>query len=418
MRKLLIVLVILVLIVGGIKLVDFILAHKPPEPGTVQDEAMIAGRDAASFPAADEDYFADMDYGVTKNPAAVQASLNPYVPGIAADEAVKRAVRGRNNWIVWTAGNDRFWDQLSYKFSYGTIDLLKTISSHKSAKHGRHDRWYYLGVVNEPCFRKPTGPRKDRFDLWLDERVEGAGCGPDPFENEQKYPGVKIGARGTTVPVGSFYGYATGVVGLRLFPNPAFDEKAKAHWNAEKYYTDPAYYNDKNLVKPYRVAMSCGFCHVGPNPTNPPADPENPTWANLNSNPGAQYFWVDRIFVYDPKGDSFPYQLFHTSRPGALDTSFVSSDQINNPRTMNAVYNLGARMEIARKWGAETLDGGGLDNKQFNEYVPAGTALTAFYDDATKTTRTPHLLKDGADSVGALGALNRVFINIGLFSEE
>ena len=28
------------------------------------------------------------------------------------------------------------------------------------------------------------------------------------------------------------------------------------------------------------------------------------------------------------------------------------------------------------------------------------------------------MLKDGADSVGVLGALNRVFINIGLFSEE
>ncbi len=28
------------------------------------------------------------------------------------------------------------------------------------------------------------------------------------------------------------------------------------------------------------------------------------------------------------------------------------------------------------------------------------------------------MLKDGSDSVGALGALNRVYINIGLFSEE
>ena len=31
---------------------------------------------------------------------------------------------------------------------------------------------------------------------------------------------------------------------------------------------------------------------------------------------------------------------------------------------------------------------------------------------------TPRVLKDGSDSVGALGALNRVYINIGLFSEE
>ena len=36
---------------------------KEPEPGTVIDEAQQAGRDVASFPAADEDYFADMDGG-------------------------------------------------------------------------------------------------------------------------------------------------------------------------------------------------------------------------------------------------------------------------------------------------------------------------------------------------------------------
>jgi len=42
--------------------------------------------------------------------------------------------------------------------------------------------------------------------------------------------------------------------------------------------------------------------------------------------------------------------LFRTSRPGALDTSLVSTDSINNPRTMNAVYHLGARLEQAKRW--------------------------------------------------------------------
>ena len=418
MRKL--VMVALVVLVGlGTFLTWSCVTARRLEGGHVRDEALIAGRDAASFPAADEDYFRDMDYGITKNPEAVRAALEPYVPGISAQDAVKSAVRGRNNWIVWTGGNDRFWDQLSSKFSLGTIDLLKTVSTHPSLPHGRRDRWNYYGLVNEPCFRAPGGPRADRFGLWLDERVNSPDCGADPFENEQKYPGVKIGARGKNIPAGSYYGYATGIVGLRLFPNPDFDEKAQKAWNAERYYTDPSYYNDKDLVKPYRVGMSCGFCHVGPNPSNPPADPENPTWANLNSNPGAQYFWVDRIFVWNPDEKSFAYQLFHTSRPGALDTSFVSSDMINNPRTMNAVYNLGPRMVQALKWGTETLEGGERDNKQFNDYkLPANSPLNGFYDPATHTARTPHVLKDGSDSVGALGALNRVYINIGLFSED
>src|SRR5437588_583795 len=175
--------------------------------------------------------------------------------------------------------------------------------------------------------------------------------------------------------------------------------------------------NDKKLIKPYRVGMSCGFCHVGPNPSNPPADPEHPKWENLNSNPGAQYFWVDRIFVWDVDESSFAYQLFHTSRPGALDTSFVSTDYMNNPRTMNSLYNFGARMALAKKWGKEELAGGELNNEHLNKYVPPGSALTQFYQ-APNTVWTPRVLKDGSDSVGALGALNRVFVNIGLFSEE
>src|ERR1700747_1145917 len=118
--------------------------------------------------------------------------------------------------------------------SAGALDFLKILSSHKSlTKLSRDDRWEYFGVVNDPCFEKATGPDPERFGLWLDKRR--ADCQPDPFENEQKYPGVKIGARGSAhLKVGSFYGYETGIVGLRLFPNPDFDEAAAQRWNAEK----------------------------------------------------------------------------------------------------------------------------------------------------------------------------------------
>jgi len=383
--------------------------------GGVLDEARCVGRMADSLPAADEDYFQDMDYGATKNPVDVATALSPYLPGITPQAGISAVVKGRNNWIVWSGGNDRLWDHLSIQ-SVGTLDFLKILSNHPSLRqYSRDNRWQYLGVVNEPCFDKGTGPRKDRYGLWLD--VRRADCPPDPFENEIKYPGVKIGARGATVPVGSYYGYATGVVGLRLLPNPDFDEAAAKRWDPERYYTDASYYNDKNLVKPYRVGMSCGFCHVGPNPSNPPKDPEHPKWENLNSNPGAQYFWVDRTFVWQVDETSFAYQLFHTSRPGALDTSFVSTDYMNNPRTMNAVYNFGARMAIARQWGKEHLAGGERDNEHLNQFVPPGSPLTQFYE-APSTVWTPRVLKDGSDSVGALGALNRVFVNIGLFSEE
>jgi hypothetical protein len=358
----------------------------------VLDEASRAGRSAASFPAAEEPYFREMDGGVT---------------------LTFKEEQGRNTWIVWTGGNDRFWDVISVN-SFGAFDLLKILSSHKTLKGNRDNRWTYFGLVNEPCFEKPTGPDPKRYGLWLDKR--SAGCPPDPFENDEKYPGVAIGARGKNLPVGSFYGYATGIVGLRLFPNPDFNEAAAKKWDADKYYSDEKYYLSKDLIRPYRVGMSCGFCHVGPNPVKPPADPENPKWENLSSNVGAQYFWVDRIFTWQYDQSNYMYQLLHSSRPGTLDTSLVSTDYINNPRSMNAVYDLGARLGVAKRWGKETLAGGSLNNSQFNDSVKEGP-LTEFFQ-KPETVLTPRVLKDGSDSVGALGALNRVYLNIGLFSEE
>jgi hypothetical protein len=187
----------------------FVLARcgNKPSSGHVLDEALQAGRDSKSFPAADEDYFHDMDRGV------------PEVP-LSPDE-----VKGRNNWIVWTGGNDRFWDVISVS-SFGSFDLLKTISSNPKLKFKRSNRFYTLGLINEPCFDEPTGPDPQRYGLWLDKRRPN--CGPDdPFANGTKYPGVAIGARGKNIPVGSYYGEPTGIVGLRLFPNPNFDPVAE-----------------------------------------------------------------------------------------------------------------------------------------------------------------------------------------------
>jgi len=364
----------------------------PVGSGNVQDEARLAGRDAASFPHAADDYFHDMDNGVA----------------LTEDEA-----RGRNMWILWTGGNDRFWDKMTAA-SLGVFDLLKIVTSDPSQMHdgkpyNRDSRWAWLGTLNEPCFDKASGPDPRHFGLWLD--VRRTDCPADPFADETKYKGVAIGARGKTLPVGSYYGEPTGIVGLRLFPNPDFDDAASKRWDPKRYYSDPAYYNDPKLVRPYRVGMSCGFCHVGPSPIHPPADPAHPAWSELNSTVGAQYLWLDRLFSYSPEASpgnaNFLDQLLHTYHPGTMDTSLVSTDYINNPRSMNAVYNLLPRLTMAKRWGKETLKGGELNNKQ----------LPGFFD-PPDTAWSPRVLKDAADSVGVLGALNRVYINIGLFSEE
>src|SRR5262249_15956308 len=154
--------------------------------------------------------------------------------------------------------------------------------------------------------------------------------------------------------------------------------------------------------------MSCGMCHVGPSPIHPPADPSNPEFSNLSSTVGAQYLWFGRLFAYRADLTQFAHQVTNTYAPGTTETSVVSTDYIVNPRSNNAIYNLAARMGVAKRWGKETLKGGELDNKQpFSDYFdPPGTAWA------------PRVLKDGADSVGVGGALNRVYVNIGLYSED
>ena len=107
-----------------------------PSRAQVLDEARQAGRAAQSFPAADEDYFHDMDGGIPLTPAEV---------------------KGRNMWLVWTGGDDRLWDRLT-NLTFGSFDLLKILSSYPGLKYSRDNRWEYLGLVNEPCFKKATGP--------------------------------------------------------------------------------------------------------------------------------------------------------------------------------------------------------------------------------------------------------------------
>jgi len=311
------------------------------------------------FPQAAVDYFAAMDDGVR----------------LTADE-----VRGRNSWLIWTAGNEAFWDYLAGR-SFGAFDLLKVLDS-----RNRPTRFSYYGLMNEPGFRPADAP--DQFGLWLDvpDGTQDPAYAPDYRESFPKDAFLRT------------YGRASGIVGLRLFPNPAFNDAARRRWNAQRFYNDPAYYRDAKLVRPYRVGMACGFCHVGPHPLHPPADPEKPEWQNLSSNIGSQYFKPARVFVLLGQDDNFLFQVVNSMPPGTIDTSALATDNINNPRAMNAIYQVGARVATGAE---ETLSGGNLDLPGTKPNMPV-----------------PHVLKDGADSVGIRGALARVYVSIGAFHEE
>jgi len=332
----------------------------------------------------------------------------PGMDGITLDPSKpdqKEALRGRIVWNLWVGDSGLMWDWLA-QHGFGTADLLKTVDSRR-----RPRRFQEIGIINQPGFIQATKP--DQYGLFLDV--------PNPSD-----PAGKIDQQVDYVT----YGRSSGVIGLRISDNPKFDAAAKAAWMKHvgpdgvnhDFYENPDYFNDQRLVRPYVVGMACSLCHVSFDPVRPPADVTNPKWAELNDYVGAQYFNVGEFFV--PRlvtggvsghpvqvsaadEASFVWQLIHSSPPGSLDTSFVATDYMNNPGTMNGVFNVSQRLSRA-------ADGVSKDpgNDGTKEWLNGG-ALDLKWLSLDKGQKIPRVLKQGDDSVGFEGALSRVYVNIG-----
>lgn len=286
-------------------------------------------------------------------------------------QLTQQELAGRIVWNLWSGDNGGFWNWL-VQHGFGTTDLLKVVAS------PRDRRFQTYGVFNQPGFRRPAAP--DDHGLYLDE------------PRETRYDVDAHIDRAT-------YGRSSGVMGLRLFPNPKFDARK---WNAKAYWDDPNYYNDPKLERPYVVGMSCSFCHTGADPVNPPANPNEPEYANLSDYVGQHYLKVWEVFGHELPSHNFIKQLLMTNPAGTLDTSFIATDYLNNPGTMNGIYAVKGRLDVAYP---ETVTGGAL-------------ALKNLALDAHGQQVTPRVLKEGADSVGFYGALSRVYLNIGEYWEE
>ena len=322
-------------------------ACKKSEP---LDEAKAAGKTTADFPQITADIFKPMDGGIDLSPEEIM---------------------GRNAWNLWSAGNQCFWNRAAQD-SYGLIDLLKMLDNRK---YPRGERFKILGLMNEPGFRARASTEPDEFGLCLDEQVE-----PEPAGIDEKV-----------------YGKPSGVLGFRIFPNPEFNEEARKKWDGKLFYEDPTYYNNNKLVRPYRVGVACGACHIAPYPNNPPADPANPRWENLASAIGNQYINEGKVFACNVEKGGFFYEMLAAQPRGTSDTSRIATDHINNPNAINPIFLLAERERIAIP---EKMVGGTLALPGEQEEMPV-----------------PHILKDGADSIGVAGAAIRVYVNIGMFSE-
>ena len=284
------------------------------------------------------------------------------------DEAQRRGLAA---WHLF-AGEGRYLQEISLA-SHGTINVLSFLDSRE-----RNTRFERYGVFNDPGCRGNT--RVDEFGLVLDT------C-DDP--------------------------YSSGLLGLRLKPNPAFNPIA---WNAigqaagafgdrDKKYQIPG--EDEALhgwevEPPYLPSLSCTICHVSAHPLNPPRDINDPRWNELAFTIGNQYFREGAFLGKNVSKGDFIHQVLNNQAPGTSDTSRVATDHIFNPSAINGIANLGYR-------------------PVFTERLKPGTHNPDAYpceDNSGECVDTFHVLKQGDDSSGPAGGILRVFINIGACTDQ
>ena len=306
-----------------------------------------------------------------------------------------------------------------------------------------HAYWENYGISEEKY--KEYGVVYDYSEAEYRKQYPKSGAQTASSPGSQAYPpaspeqsGYGKPKSGIHVPPAAVYGLSSGVIGLRLFPNPNFKGAARRDWNGERYYTDPSYYTNPELVRPFRVGMSCAFCHASMHPLRPPLDPARPEWRNISTTIGAQYLRTRAVVGNLLTPRSFIYHLLDSQPPGTIDTSLVASDNINNPNAMNAVFEIPARVvrsfenpvekagesaaAMPALWPTEQLPAvfEHLRKVLPQEFQSVVANLEKFKKLATNDAhrRTTRVLFDGSDSIGAATALARVYLNIGTYYEQ
>lgn len=349
---------------------------------------------------------------------------------------------GREIWYKATAGNDRFHTYVFQQRMGVLIDWWRVLRTDK-----REERFKIWGLVNNPGCCRPGSdgcPAKS-----LDETYGFDWCYGDgellKFVGRTGYRDPACDFKDAPLPEGRVdqredpchlaFGTSTGAMGLRKFPNPRFDaEKWRAlngghlgTWDgyATRLSDDPERTDHKvkrladgAVEPPFLIGMSCGGCHIAFNPLKPPADPARPGWENLIGAIGNQYSRMSELMVSGMEPDTLHWQVFSHTRPGAVDTSAVPTDQVNNPGTINALINVRERPVFANeaviRWRpVADCPQGASDGECWCEPGKAGKCWKRGLERETVF----HILKGGEDSVGDLLAVQRVYINIGSCAE-
>lgn len=392
----------------------------------------------------------------TANPAPAVAADMPSTPPPAAypDDGFhlgeagltpeQRA--GREIWYKATAGNDRFHTYTFQQRVGVLIDWGRILRSDR-----RDRRFHTWGLINDPGCCTPGTPNCPAKSL--DETYGFDWCPGDEellkFVGKEGYRDpacdFKDAPPSASAPQGHqagredacnlAFGTSTGALGYRKFPNPRFNAEAWRKLNGRlgswegyngKLSDDPRRTDsrlsrlaDGSIEPPFRIGTACGSCHIAFNPLNPPHDPEHPRWENIRGLVGNQYLRISEMLVSGMPKTSLEWQVFAHARPGTSDTSAIPTDQINNTGTINALINTAQRPTFANedviRWHkAESCPGGAKESECWCEPGKAGKCWQKKRDKET----VHHILKGGEDSIGALGAIQRVYFNIGSCSEQ
>ena len=267
-----------------------------------------------------------------------------------AAAARERVRRGRDVWFKGTFGNQ---DEIYLHFSRTTPNGIADIWYPWLDTRERKTRFTKYGVINDPDCTEG-----DASTNYWDK------C-PDP--------------------------HSSGVLGYRkYYADPLKDESGKVLFDPQ---TAPYEADELKNNKRFVIGHPCVQCHVDFDPTNPPANPNEPKWENLSATIGNQHINQPTMFFQGAPEDSLARIALQAGRPGTIDTSLVANDFQNNPGTQNNIMDFQNRRVFKNR----------------------------MKDPVTGEIReglTQHVLKGGEDSVGDHLALIRVYVNIGMCTEE
>ena len=323
-------------------------------------------------------------------------------------------------WIVWTGGNDRFWDA-----DLGQQPRLASTCSRRSRRiptlgYGRAQPLEVSRPRQRAVLQGSDRARPEPLRA-LARRPRSGLPARSVRRTQTKYPGVKIGARGKTVPVGSYYGEPTGIVGLRLFPEPGLRREGAQALGRRAVLQRPELLLDR-AIWCGRTASACRAGSATSARIRSSRPPIPRTRSGRTSAPTSARSTSGGIASSTGRAtrtrSSFLYQALHTSRPGharhvaRLDRQHQQPADDERGLLPRAAHGRWRSAGARRRWPAA-----GWTTSSSTTSCRPGDPLAQFFEPPS-TTWTPRVLKDGSDSVGALGALNRVYLNIGLFSEE